>query len=204
MVLNHGLGWENYDKVARIFHLNAEQSIPAYFSTVLLLFSSILLWIIGLRASGGNVKWKILSVIFLLMSVDEMASLHEKLIPLVRHFIGENQFFYWGWTLPAGLFLVAFGIYFFPFWKNLPSSTRTGMMWAGIIYVGGALVLEFFESLYFYEIKTYKDVWLDLMILFEEIMEMAGIIIFIRTLLLHIRNHISLDRIDFAEQGQVI
>ncbi|MEJ2003444.1 MAG: hypothetical protein P8X57_00420 [Cyclobacteriaceae bacterium] len=135
MVLNYGFDWPLYENFAKIFHLNAEQSIPAYFSTILLFISSILLWVIGKVADTDSGKWKLLSVLFLMMSVDEMASLHEKLIPLMRSLTGENQFFYWGWTIPAALFMIIFGIIFFPFWKRLPGMTRKGMIDVGGHYL---------------------------------------------------------------------
>ncbi|MEJ2003443.1 MAG: hypothetical protein P8X57_00415 [Cyclobacteriaceae bacterium] len=60
------------------------------------------------------------------------------------------------------------------------------------------------ESLYFYQIRTYRDIWLDLMFLIEETMEMVGIVIFIYTLLMHIRNHVTLENIEIVKSDEVI
>jgi hypothetical protein len=192
MLVNYAFSWVHYEKFAKIFHLNAEQSIPTYFSSVLLLISSLLLYLIAQKSPANVKKWKLLSLIFLMMSIDETVSLHEKLIPLVRNIIGVNPYFYWGWTIPAIIGIAIFGGLFFKFWKGLPPDTRTGMMWAGIIYVAGALGLELFESFYFYRIQTYRDIWLDLLFGIEEILEMGGIILFISVLASHIQEHLSL------------
>ncbi|MCA6074182.1 hypothetical protein [Fulvivirga sedimenti] len=194
LFLSLGLGLPQAEKLAKLFHLNGEQTIPAYYSTFLLLLSAILLLMIGNLTHGERLstKWKWLSVIFLALSIDEMVALHERLIPVVRSLIGVNPYFYWGWVIPAAVALALFGLVFFKFWRSLPPETARGMMWAGIVFISGALGLEFFEGMLFFRVRNYGDLWLQSLFLLEESMEMLGIIMFIRTLLKYMKNHLSL------------
>ncbi|MGH7926613.1 MAG: hypothetical protein ACREQV_02305, partial [Candidatus Binatia bacterium] len=65
------------------FHIRGENNIPAYFSSLLLAGASLLLWIISRirQAAGGKYSyhWLILSIVFLFLSLDETASIHERL-----------------------------------------------------------------------------------------------------------------------------
>jgi len=177
------------------FQLNVEQSIPTYFSALLLLFSAVLLWIIAVNRKKENNPyaryWKLLSIIFLYLSLDEMVSLHELFnrINIEGNAIG---IFYFSWTIVAIPLLVIFLIVFVKFLFHLPLKTRILFIISGILYCIGSLGTEFvggwFISKYgpdFYEALPYI-----ITVTIEETLEMVGIVVFIYSLLDYLRAYL--------------
>jgi len=77
-----------------LFNLDAEQNIPSFFSTFLLLFADLLLWIIAILKKNHKAahvsEWIVLSVGFFIMAVDESASIHELLDRPLHMVLGEG------------------------------------------------------------------------------------------------------------------
>ena len=94
-----------------LFDFNSERNIPTLYSSIALIFSSILLAVIAFESKKldrPHISWLGLSLIFLFLSIDEMASIHESLIFPVRNFFGTSGFLYYAWVIPYGVVLVFF------------------------------------------------------------------------------------------------
>ena len=108
--------------------VSEEQSLPTYFSSLNLLLSSLLLFLLYVITRGGDFRryryWLYLSLLFLLLSVDEASSIHEKFTQLQRYtgvlvpFIQTHS-----WILYGVLFTVVVGVFFIPFLVALSSRT---------------------------------------------------------------------------------
>ena len=65
----------------RIFDVNGEANIPTWFSSLLLVLNSFILAIIAIRTKAQQgryyTQWFVLAVVFLYLSIDEAALLHE-------------------------------------------------------------------------------------------------------------------------------
>ena len=72
------------------------------------------------------------------MSIDEAVELHEHL----GGNLDAGGILYFDWVIPAAVIVTALVIAFVPFIRALPRATRTRLIIAGAIYVGGALVME--------------------------------------------------------------
>ncbi len=171
------------------------------YSSFAIWFSAALLWFIFLdEKKNGRKKaiyWKGLSFVFLYLGLDELASIHE-------HF-GSLAPFIWkhapwlssirDWVIPFIPVVIAFGVYFFRFYRDLPRVTRTRFTLAGAVYVGGAVGVEVFAKWYqsFGQLEPFYQ---KLFMIAEEGMEMIGIVLFIRALLIYIREYISQPDID--------
>src|SRR5215207_11522321 len=74
-------GQEGYLQPLRIFDVGEERSIPTWFESMQFLLCSILLAVIAVAKKQRNdrysLHWSVLSAIFLLLSLDEVASIHE-------------------------------------------------------------------------------------------------------------------------------
>jgi hypothetical protein len=152
---------------------------------LLLLICSLWLGAIALHerqvGSGWWRYWVFLGAMFLLMSYDEAAGLHEKLIEPLRDLLGAGGFFYYAWVIP-GIILVAiiFAVYL-PFLFHLPPLFRWLSMLSGAIYVGGAIGVEMISGNY---IEAYgRDVTYRLITTVEESFEMLGAWLFIYSLM---------------------
>jgi hypothetical protein len=170
-----------------LFDVDRENSLPAAYSVFLLLFAAQLLAFIALlerRRRGLRWYWAMLAAGFLYMAFDEMVALHERLTRPVRELIGGDEFgiFYFAWVVPALLLVPVLGLIFLRFLLRLPPRTRRFMALAGSIFVGGALGIELIGGLYA-ETHGMKNLGYKLLTTVEESLEMAGVIVFIWTLL---------------------
>ena len=169
------------------FNLDNEQNVPTFFSFTILLFSSALLYsisILGNTTKQDKKYWLLLSIIFLFLSLDEAIELHERLItPLRRIFIKDlSGFLHWGWIVPYSILFLAIGIYFLKFLFRLDKKVRNSFFLAAFIFVFGAVIIESIEG-HFYEIFEPEHIIFYITITLQEIFEMIGVIIFIKTLL---------------------
>jgi hypothetical protein len=72
-------GQEGYLQPLRIFDVGEERSIPTWFESIQFLLCSMLLAVVTIakkqRSDRYSLHWGVLSIIFLLLSVDEVASI---------------------------------------------------------------------------------------------------------------------------------
>ena len=88
-----------------------EANVPTLYSSVALLSSSMLLAFIALahkRNGSSSLPWVGLALVFLFLSVDEIASIHEKLGGPVRELLGTSGLLYFAWFIPYGIALLVF------------------------------------------------------------------------------------------------
>lgn len=183
----------------RLFDLGSEANIPTWFSSLILFISACLLFLISYY-KGKQYKfqkyWKILGFIFVLLSIDELASIHEDFNNPVRSLFHAGGIFYWSWIIPAIMILIIMFFVFLKFLLSLPKSTRNLITISGIIYIGGAVGLEMIGGL-LYSKHLDGSFMMKIENFFEEMMEMTGILIFIWSLLNYIKNegiHISIHK----------
>ncbi len=128
--------------LANKFNLNGEANFPTWYQSSTLLLSSILLALIAAvkRMAGARYlwHWRILSLIFLYLSVDEAACIHEQANKLGPALHASGPFHY-VWVIPAAILVSIFVLAYLKFLAHLPLKERWLFVIAGAIYVGGAL-----------------------------------------------------------------
>lgn len=75
--------------VVRYFNFNGEENVPAFFSSLLLTFAAVMLYVIyhlheSWKRSSDNKYWLLLSLVFIFMAIDESVQLHEHIAEFVR------------------------------------------------------------------------------------------------------------------------
>ena len=176
------------------FDLNAENNIPTWYATVTLFLCSVLLGTIAAAKTTEKDSyaphWRILSIVFLLLSIDEAASLHERSTEPVRTALHTSGLLYYGWVIPGGIFALSIGLVYLGFLRDLPSYFRRLFVAAGIIYLAGAIGMElvggYYDSLYGTTNMTYA-----LITTAEELLEMLGIVVFLYSLMLYLNLHVG-------------
>lgn len=129
-----------------LFDLDRENSIPTFFSASLLLFAAFLLWIISVvkrkSRDAYTFQWAMLGFIFLCLSVDEAAGVHELLIKPMRELLGgrASGIFYFAWVIPGMAFTLFLALVFFRFLLHLPTQTMLFFILAAVLYIGVPLV----------------------------------------------------------------
>ena len=169
-VLGHGRLWGFVDFI----DVDVEGNFPNWFSSTGLLVCSFLLWKTACGAKDWRIHWKLLAGIFLYLSIDEEAGIHDRISEPLREMIHPTGFFYFAWVIPAAVLLVLFAVFFFKFWTALPLRIRLWMMAAGVVYVGGAFFMEMLGG-ELHAIRSSSRITYEFIITIEEYMEMIGI-----------------------------
>jgi hypothetical protein len=188
--------WSNNDYVKiviNLFDFNTEKNVPTFYSSLALLFSSILLFLIALKNKKKNLtylSWVGLAIIFCYLSLDEILELHEHLVHLTRNFLNLSGMGTAYWTIPYLILIILLGAVYFKFLMTLPKKTLKFFLIAGAVFLTGAVGFELIggrvEELY--GIPTPKsfdsshNVLFKILYTCEEFLEMLGIIIFIYAL----------------------
>jgi len=188
--IRYGLGYGGLLGLIPLFYVNSELNIPSCYSAVLLLVCSILLVVITALKIEDNARysnhWRGLSAISLFLSLDEIISLHERMILPLRTALQARSFLYSTWVLLGAGFVSLVLLIYFKFLLHLPPQTRRIFLLAAGLYVGGALGVELIHGYYldFYG----KDLIYALIAAVEELLEMLGTITLIYGLLFYIRS----------------
>ncbi|AEQ52472.1 hypothetical protein [Pelagibacterium halotolerans] len=186
------IGWIGLDtplKELRHIALDAELSLPAFYSAVLILAIGAALMVIGrvVRQTGGvdARRWMVLGVIFCLMAVDEAASFHESLMMPLRNAFDLTGIFYYSWVIPGAIAVALIGAYYLPFLLRLPRRTALLFAIAGGAYVGGALGMELVGGA-IENASSKATVAYSISILIEEGLEIVGLTLFFYALTDHV------------------
>lgn len=180
--------------IVRLFDMGEEKNFPTVFTTLLHFNAALLLGVVAVlkrrESAVYATHWAVLSLGFVYLSVDESAQLHEMLVHPMRLLIGTRNLgiFYYGWTIPASIAVTFFAIYFWKFLLHLPKKTRWFFVFAGMLFVGGAVGFESVEG-YIHELRGPDNLAYLLFETAEESMEMAGVITLIWALLVYLNEH---------------
>ena len=213
-------GEEGLLQPLRIFDVGEERSIPAWFESLQFLLCSILLAVVAVakkqRGDRYSLHWSVLSIIFLLLSLDEVASIHEAIGQQSEHLLhsatgftpsGAISFF---WVVPGAAFTLIVVLAYLRFLAHLPQTTRRLFLFAGALFVLGALGIEMLsaqvlsssEGIVNWVVSSGSMVdrgsasaiprlIVGLQTSIEEMFEMLGLTAFVYALLAYIRSYIE-------------
>ena len=180
-----------------IFNFDMEFNIPSWYSVLSILFCAFLLKYIAIVEKRKDEKqsvihWKVLSYIFIYLGFDELMSLHEHMGSIARNLTGTvgnlNNSRYW--IIPYSFLLILFSLFFYRFFLRLPNKTKISFFIAGFVFVFGAVGVELFGGQFIVAHPNANFLYAVISTL-EELLEMIGIVLFIRALVSHIVNNNS-------------
>ena len=190
VLIRASMGGETFPLFYTLY-LDAEGNVPTWFATLLLAAAAGLLWVIADLTNGILSHWRLLSLIFFGLSLDEAIALHDRLSvvlsPLNDTFrFGSLNPFYNAWTMAALPLVALLAILFARFLLRLPPRVRNLTLLAGFLYVlgavGGEIVGGMVGSISRWNIR-YGFVGLV-----EETLEFLGVSLFIYAILLHLQS----------------
>ena len=170
------------------FDLNGEQTLPVFVTCVMLLGCAVLLAWAGLGEAARLWRWMWfgLAGVFALMSLDEMASIHELMNrPVARAMHGAQGMLYFPWVLPAAAAVAVLGLAYVPFLLRLPRPYGALFVLSGLIYVGGAIGMELPGASLAYRGEAGAPLY-GVVTTVEEVLELLGISVFLVTLLSYV------------------
>ena len=194
-VLSNILGMESDTAPARLldlFSVNLEESLPTWYSSTNLFVAACLLaWIaLGKREQAGSDRrsWAGLALIFLYLSMDEGAAIHESFSGPLQDAFSTSGFLEFGWIILGIPLVILFGTVYFRFWLRLNSPTQPLFAIAGLLYVGGAIGIESISANQYSIDGGSSFLYLAIATL-EELCEMLGVVVFIYALLDYLKRH---------------
>lgn len=169
--------------------LDTENSLPAWFSSILLFFNAAALTLVALCARAKNdrdaIYWIILAWAFLFLSADEVASLHERTTEPFRYALNTSGLFFFAWVVPYGIGVLALALFYARFLLRLPRVTLVWFCAAGLMYLGGAIGMDMLGGVYAEKHGADHAVYVVSMII-EESLEIAGLSVFFIALRRHL------------------
>ena len=168
-----------------LFDLDQEQNLPTFFSGALFLANAALLALIWRtrRSARRERGWAGLACLFCFLAFDELLSVHETLILPVREAYHLGGPLYYAWVVPYVLALAVLSLAYIPFWVRLDPSDRRRIGLSAAVYLSGAVGLELVEVWYADLTQERFDLVRGVLTGLEESLEMAGLIIFLYSLL---------------------
>jgi hypothetical protein len=171
--------------VSRKVTVDAEGTLPAWFSSALIGACAFVLLAIGAleRARGGRFArhWGALGALFVVLSAEEVVDFHTIPVFPDRVWVAVRDTLGAPWLLLGIPFVLAFAVVNLRFLQALPRRTRNGLIVAGAVYVGGSVVVEAIEVVHYFR-QGYN--WaMVAMVTLEEWMEMAGMLLLLGALL---------------------
>lgn len=201
-ICQYRFGLTGPQRLIALFNVNEEANLPTWYSTFSLLACSVLIALIAAKQRNQGDRftrhWQILSFVFLFLSVDELASIHELSVNPLRNALHTGGMLYFAWVIPYSLLLLIFGLNYLKFIAHLPAKTRWLFVLAGGIYVGGALGMELIGGAYASAFDQH-NLGFQLLSTIEEVFEMVGVIVFIYALLDYLRSYVQDVQLVFSQ-----
>ena len=169
----------------KMVRLVSEKNIPSLFSTLQLMLSGTLLYLIYDQSKKENIDrsicgfWKFLSVVFYILAFDEWFTIHDTLGKLFSDSMGGLGDLF-GWTLLYIILIPLFLLASIRFLLALPKPTALGFIASGAIFVFGAIGLELlnteeFQLLFNFQVSSIGAYIIGFL---EEFFEILGIFLF--------------------------
>ena len=180
-------GLDTMNGLTLLFDLDEEQNLPSLFSAAaLFLLTGACMLCAKVALKDEGIFWKAMTVVFLFLALDEVVAIHEKKDALGQRVFLPSGIFRRAWVVPYGIATFIFAVLTLPSLVRLPASTRNGLVIAGGLYVTGAIGFELLGGV----IRDYAPgPWItksySICVLCEEVLEMLGVALALRTSLLH-------------------
>lgn len=172
-----------------LFSVNLESSIPTWYATLLLFIASALLFMITTAKyrAGDTARryWLGLALVFLYLSMDEGAVIHEILADPLQKTFNTSGYLYFAWQIVALPLVIIFALLYLRFLFRLPAHVRNAFIVAGVVFVGGGMGVEAISANEWQPDSAPTMTYLAIATV-EESFEMFGVIIFIYSLLVYI------------------
>ena len=168
-----------------LFSLNREGNVPSFYSASALAAASALLLLVAFvsrRQRLPHRAWVLLAVVFSFLSIDEIASVHERLGDRLGAAINPSDLQYYNWPIAYGIAVLIGGLASVRFLLALPRRTAGLFVTSGALLVTGAIGFELI-SFSFAEAHGFDTLVYRMLYAVEETLEMTGVALFIYSLL---------------------
>lgn len=197
----HLLGHPYLKGFVPTFYVDLESSAPTWYSSAALGLAGAVLSLIAAAkfttADNFRWHWACLGGLFFLLSLDEIAMIHELPIDPLRERFSAGGALYYTWVIPGAAFVAGVGCLYLRFFLHLPRRTRCLFFLAGAVFVAGSIGVEMYSGA---QADLFGEENLDyaLIVTIEEFLEMLGVVVLIRASLEYIESHLGGLQLEFA------
>src|ERR671938_1138937 len=128
------------------FSLDREANVPSWFSSALLLTAAAMLAVVALDALARKTRWRRhwagLSVVYVVLSMDETSEIHERIGSWLRAHLNLHGPLHYAGVIPMLAVALFVGVTYVRFLRALPRGTLLGILLAAAIYITGAAGVE--------------------------------------------------------------
>ncbi|WP_425309489.1 hypothetical protein AADG42_12205 [Ammonicoccus fulvus] len=167
--------------------LGREQTIPAWWSSTLWVLLGVAAGLVGWLSRRRH--WFFVAALAWAASVDEYAELHERLDRVGSVMQGQLPVeLAYAWVIPGSILAASIGVAGIVLFRSETAHTRSGLIWAGVLFLGGAVVLEVAGSLI---LEHFQMMTWHFAVAYhvEEIFEMLGVTLGIVAVLARLMTH---------------
>jgi hypothetical protein len=197
-------GYATLGGIILLFDLDEESNVPTWYSATMLLLCAMFLGVIAAAKKKDRDSyawhWQILAIIFLGLSLDETAGLHEMTIIPLRSMLRASGVLRFTWVVLGAAFVLIFIVAYLRFFMKLPQKTRWLFALGGTLYVGGALGMELIGG-YYASLHGQENLTFAMLSTIEEVGEMAGVLTFMYALMSYISTYIREVKIYISNHG---
>lgn len=168
--------------VLSFFDAGTERALVAWWTGALLVVASAGAALVGQSAAADRMpgrevlSWRVLAVLFALLSLDEIASLHERGAELTAALLdGDSSWRRMGWLLPAALVLIISIPLLVITFRSLPVRPRRWVVIGLLVSIAGAFGMELVNVVLIGAMPGTQ--WRHVVNTIEEMAEIAGILI---------------------------
>ena len=171
---------------SNIFSVQGERTLPAWYSGVMIWSAGLgLIILMNFELKRNRLTamfWGLLALTFFYLSADEALGLHEKLNAPARQMLG-NSTIEAPWVVLGLIFACLIGLTCIPLLYSLTKTIRNTMIFAGVVYLSGAVGVEVVGETVKWVINGGQTTKLyTLCYCIEELLEMLGIVIFLHAI----------------------
>jgi hypothetical protein len=175
------------------FSVNTENNIPTYFNTVILFIAALLTFLIAsfkqVQKDKYRYEWLLLGLVFLYISIDEAAVIHEEFTRLFKDMPDLNGWLHYKWVIPGSIAVALLALGFLRFFLHLEHRYRLLFFLSSAVFLSGALGSELISGRYASQFGT-KSFPYALLTTMEESLEWFGVTLLIFTLLKYLESYL--------------
>lgn len=165
----------------QLLNVDGEGNVPTWLTINLLLVAALLC--VGIAAvhfrehSRWRWHWTVLGTTFAYLSLDELAALHERAIPVMAQVVEARGVLTYAWVVLAAPLVLVFALAYLPFLRALPRRVAAWLVLSGAVLVTGALGMELVGGWVVSEgdgDRSAAYIWITSI---EELLEMGGLLV---------------------------
>jgi hypothetical protein len=138
--------------------------------------------------------WFGLALLFVYLSIDESAAIHERLSEPLRTALNTSGSLRFAWVLVGAPLALVIALLYLRFLFHLPARTRNLFVLAGALYVAGALIVDPISANWYTPDEGITLTYWAIGTV-EELMEMLGVVVLIYALLSYLGAYVQEVRI---------